>query len=170
MSSLRSPRGEGSCRPSCPSSFLCVAFSLWPLPQGPEATTSASLLSINIFVLGACEDLSPSLFSVYPVSACLRAWCVWDWEELRQGGAGLAAAGAAGQWDKGLEHGGVSWLGPPSDAAWRSPSFSLDIPSVQGCTRRPQRVNFSGTFCLTICVASEAFGCIALFLSLPSLV
>lgn len=86
-----------------------------------------------------CHPLS----SVYPVSACLRAWCVWDWEGLWQGEAGLTAAGAAGQWYKGLEHGGDSWLGPPSDAGWRSPSFSLDLSSVQGRARRPQRVKFS---------------------------
>lgn len=50
---------------------------------------------------------------------------------------------------------------------WMEESFFQPRPSVQGCTRK---VKFSGTFCLTICVASEAFGCITPFLSLPSLV
>lgn len=105
---------------------LCCFLLVAP-PPGPRGDNLCLPPVYKHLVLGVCEDLSPSLFSMYPVSACLQAWCVWDGEELRQGGAGSAAAGAAGQWDKGLEHGGDSLLGPPSDAGWRSPSFSLDL-------------------------------------------
>lgn len=60
---------------------LC-RFLLVAPPPGPRGDHLCLPPVYKHLVLGACEDLSPSFFSVYPVSACLRAWCVWDWEEL----------------------------------------------------------------------------------------
>lgn len=66
---------------------LCCFLPVAP-PPGPRGDNLCLPPVYKHLVLGTCEGLSPSLFFVSLVSACLRAWCVCDWEELRQGGAG----------------------------------------------------------------------------------
>lgn len=150
---------------------LCCFLLVAP-PPGPRGDNLCLPAVYQHLVLGqgACEDLSPSLSSLCTLSQPVFELGVFGIGRKWQGGAGLTT-GASGQWDKGLEHGGL--LGWTSFRCWVEnipSSFSLDMPSVWGCARRPQRVKLSGTFCLTLCVALKAFGCIALFSSLPSLV